>query len=168
MPLLTVAASLTATKEESMTTVTEDLARKHLRHEILPHRRTRTANEEAAAVGVPREEVAKTVVFVTPRGYVRAVVPASEKVDVGRVRTVLADPAARLATEIELVFGYPMFELGAIPPFGGPHGDRTIVDPELLEREAIVFEAGSQHESVRMRPADVVTLSRAELAPICR
>ncbi len=151
-----------------MTTVTEDLARKHLRYEVLPHRRTWTANEEAAAVGVPREDIAKTVVFITPRGYVRAVVPASKKVDIDRVRTVLADSATRLATEIELVLAYPMFELGAIPPFGGPYGDRTIVDPELLERDTIVFEAGSQHQSVRMRPADVVTLSGAEVAPICR
>jgi len=56
-----------------------------------------------------------------------------------------------------------MFDLGAIPPFGGPYGDRAIVDPELLERKAIVFEAGSQHQSVRMRPGDVVALSGAEV-----
>jgi hypothetical protein len=48
-----------------------------------------------------------------------------------------------LATEKELAGAYPMFELGAVPPFGGPAGDRTVVDRRLAEQESVLIEAGS-------------------------
>lgn len=96
----------------------------------------------------------------------RAVVPGSKKVDVEAVRKLLVDPSASIAPEAELVLAYPMFELGAVPPFGGPGGDRILIDSSLLNRESLVFEAGSQRQSVRMRSADLLTLCAAEIAPI--
>ena len=115
-------------------TTTEDLAREHIGYEVIAHRRTSTAREEAAAIGVPPDEVAKTVVLVSEDGFVRAVVPASKKVDLEAVRDLLDDPTARLATEPEVTYAYPLFELGSVPPFGGPGGDRTIVDPHVLAK----------------------------------
>ena len=149
-------------------TTTEDLAREHVGYEVIAHRRTATAREEATAVGVPADEVAKTVVLVSQDGFVRAVVQASKKVDLEAVRDVLGDPTARVATEPEVTYAYPLFELGSVPPFGGPGGDRTIVDPHVLAKGLIVFEAGSQRESVRMEAVDLVELSNAWVAPICR
>lgn len=151
-----------------MTTTTEDLAREHVGYEVIAHRRTSTAREEAAAVGVPADEVAKTVVLVSQDGFVRAVVPASKKVDLEAVRDLLHDPTVRLASEPEVTYAYPLFELGSVVPFGGPGGDRTIVDPHVLAKGSIVFEAGSQRESVRMRAVDLVELSDAWVAPISR
>jgi Ala-tRNA(Pro) deacylase len=150
-----------------MTTTTEELAREHMGYEVIAHRRTSTAREEAAAVGVPVDEVAKTVVLISEDGFVRAVVPASKRVDLEAVRDLLHEPTLRLATETEVTYGYPLFELGAVSPFGGPDGDRTIVDPHVLAQGSIVFEAGSQRESVRMRAVDLVELSEAWVAPIC-
>jgi Ala-tRNA(Pro) deacylase len=149
-----------------MTTVTESLTREHLGYEVIPHRPTRTAREEAHALGIAPEDVAKTVVMLTRSGYLRAVVPASKKVDVDAVRKLLVDPSASIAPEAELVLAYPMFELGAVPPFGGPGGDRVLVDSSLLDREWLVFEAGSQRQSVRMRASDLRTLCAAEIASI--
>jgi Ala-tRNA(Pro) deacylase len=149
-----------------MPTVTENLTREHVGYEVIPHRRTQTARAEADALGISPEEVAKTVVMLTRSGYVRAVVPASKKVDVDAVRKLLADPSASVASEAELVLAYPMFELGAVPPFGGPGGDRIIIESSLLDREWLVFEAGSQRQSVRMRSADLQTLCAAEIASI--
>ena len=47
----------------------------------------------------------------------------------------LDDPSTRLATEVEVTYGYPLFELGSVPPFGGPGGDRTIVDPHVVAKD---------------------------------
>jgi Ala-tRNA(Pro) deacylase len=149
-----------------MTTVTESLTREHLGYEVIPHRPTQTARQEADVLGISPEDVAKTVVMLTRSGFVRAVVPGSKKVDVAAVRKLLADPSASVAPEAELVLAYPMFELGAVPPFGGPGGDRILIDSSLLDRESLVFEAGSQRQSVRMRSADLLTLCAAEIAPI--
>ena len=100
-----------------------------VQYELVWHRKTSTAAEEAAALFVPREQVAKTLVLATRAGYVRAVVPASARIDLSKAGKVLGgDETTRLATEQELAEAFPMFELGAVPPFGGGPGDRTIVD----------------------------------------
>jgi Ala-tRNA(Pro) deacylase len=151
-----------------MTTTSDDLAREHVGYEVIAHRRTETAHDEAEAVGVPDDEVAKTVILLSETGFVRAVVLASQKVDIDAVRVFLDDPTTRLATEVEVTYGYPLFELGSVPPFGGPGGDRTLVDPHVLEKGLVVFESGSQRESVRMEAVDVVELSNAAVVPICR
>ncbi len=56
------------------------LDREYVTYELLPHRHTETASEEAAALGIPPGEIAKTIELPTERhGYVRAVLPASER-----------------------------------------------------------------------------------------
>jgi Ala-tRNA(Pro) deacylase len=82
------------------------------------------------------------------------------------VREVIGDNQARLASEEELVFAYPMYELGAVPPFGVPAGDRVLFDRRLAQRDSVVLEAGSHSELVRLKTADLLTLSGAEVEDI--
>lgn len=145
-----------------------ELERSGLGYELLPHRRTMTAGEEAAALDVPREQVAKTLVLASEAGFVRVVIPASERLDLHKARELLGGGSAtRLASEEELAAAYPTFELGAVPPFGGPAGDRTIVDRRLAAQETVVIEAGSHSESVRIKARDLLFLTGVELADIC-
>jgi prolyl-tRNA editing enzyme YbaK/EbsC (Cys-tRNA(Pro) deacylase) len=84
-----------------------------------------------------------------------------------KVRELLGDgKRTRLATESELASVYPMFELGAVPPFGGPAGDQVIVDRRLVEGESIVLEAGSHSESVQMSTADLLAVTGATVADL--
>ena len=134
---------------------------------MIDHRRTETARDEAEAIGVPPEAVAKTVVLTTVEGYVRAVVAASDHLDLHKARRLLGgDKHARLATEAELVFAHPMYELGAVPPFGVPAGDRVMFDQRLAERDSVLLEAGSHKESLRIKTADLLALTKAEVADI--
>ena len=55
-------------------------------YELLPHAHTESAIAEADAVGVDTADVAKTLVVATPRGYVRAVVAASDRLDLRKLR----------------------------------------------------------------------------------
>jgi Ala-tRNA(Pro) deacylase len=145
----------------------DELERQGLEHELLMHRRTVTARDEATAVGIPPGEVAKTVVLVTDDGYVRAVVPASRRLDTHKARAALGGGShTRLATEEELGAAYPGFELGAVPPFAGPAGDRVIVDRRLAELDSIMVEAGVHDHSLRMRTTDLLRISGAEVADI--
>jgi Ala-tRNA(Pro) deacylase len=131
-------------------------------YELIHHRRTERARDEATVLGIPPAEVAKTVILRSDDGYVRAVIPASRRLDMRKVRHALPGKHARLATEAELAAAYPMFELGAIPPFGGPGGDRVIVDRWLATRERVVVEAGSHTESVRVKVMDLLHTANAE------
>jgi Ala-tRNA(Pro) deacylase len=151
-------------------TLTSDLRhqldREQLDYDLIEHRRTERASDEAKAIGVPPEEVAKTIVLATDDRYVRAVIPASENLDLHKVRQLLVDKHARLASEAELVLAYPMYELGAVPPFGIPAGDRVLFDRRLAQHDSVVLEAGSHNKSLRMKTADLLTLTGAQVEDI--
>ena len=139
-----------------------------VQYELLPHSHTETAAAEAEALGLSPSEVAKTLVVTTPSGYVRAVLPASDRLDLHKVRELLEDGKhVELASEEDLARSYSEFELGAVPPFGGGHHDRVVVDRRLAERDSLVLEAGTHEQSVRMRTADLVRLTEATVADIC-
>jgi Ala-tRNA(Pro) deacylase len=137
--------------------------------DVLEHARTERAADEAAALGIRPEEVAKTLVLVAPSGKVRAVLAASERVDLHKVAAVLevGGKKVHLASEDDLARDYPDFELGAVPPFGGRE-DQVIVDERLAGRDAVVVEAGTHERSVRLKTADLVRLARARVADISR
>ena len=51
-------------------------------YDVLPHAHTERAADEAQALGLSPDDVAKTLVLTVPEGHVRVVVPASERIDV--------------------------------------------------------------------------------------
>jgi Ala-tRNA(Pro) deacylase len=149
--------------------VTQALEEGGVEYERLPHPRTETAAAEAQALGISSDEVGKTIVLATPDGYVRAVLAASDRLDVRKVRELVggAKHQVRLASEADLARDYADFELGAVPPFGGPARDPVLVDRRLAERESVVVEAGSHDESLRLRTADLVRITDAKVGDIC-
>jgi Ala-tRNA(Pro) deacylase len=152
-----------------MTDVTDFLEQAGIDFDVLEHTRTARAADEAAALGIDAEEVAKTLVLVAASGNVRAVLPASERIDLHKVAGVLGVGAKKvhLATEDDLARDYADFELGAVPPFGGRE-DQVLVDEQLAERDSVVVEAGSHDRSVRLKADDLVRLTRAQVADIRR
>lgn len=137
--------------------------------DVLEHAHTERAADEAAALGIGPEDVAKTLVLVAPSGNVRAVLAASERIDVRKVAAVLGvgGKKVRLASEDDLARDYPDFVLGAVPPFGGRE-DQVVVDERLAGRDSVVLEAGTHERSVRLKTADLVRLARARVADIRR
>jgi Ala-tRNA(Pro) deacylase len=137
--------------------------------DVLEHAHTERAADEAAALGIGSEEVAKTLVLVTSSGNVRGVLSASERIDLHKVAAVLGagGKKVQLASEDDLAREYPDFEVGAVPPFGGRE-DQVIVDERLARRDSVVVEAGSHDRSVRLKTVDLVRLTRAQVADIRR
>ena len=139
-----------------------------VRYERLMHAHTETAVAEAEALGLAPDDVAKTLVVATPEGYIRAVIPASERLDLGKLRTVLggASKKVHLASEEDTARDYPEFDLGAVPPLGGSRRDPVVIDSRVNERDSVVIEAGSHEESLRIATADLVRVADAEIADI--
>ena len=137
--------------------------------DVLEHAHTERAADEAAALGIGPEAVAKTLVLVTPSGNVRAVLAASERIDLHKVAAIhgLSGKKVHLASEDALARDYPDFELGALPPFGG-RKDHVLVDKRVAGRDSVVLEAGSHERSVRLKAADLVRLTGARVADICK
>src|SRR5688572_28178218 len=102
---------------EDLTRVLDDAG---ATYELLPHARTESAFAEAEALGIAPADVAKTLVVVASHGYIRAVLPASERIDLRKLREVGGGgKEVHLASEEDLARDYPEFEVGAVPPIGG-------------------------------------------------
>jgi len=141
-----------------------------VRYELLHHGHTEDAAAEAKALGLAPTDVAKTLIARTRDGHLRALVPASERIDMRKLRDAVggSKEEVQLATEEELARDYPEFVLGAVPPVGGSHLDPVILDRKLAGHEWLVFEAGSHDDSVRIRTADVIRLTSAQTADLCQ
>ena len=153
---------------------TEDLTRAldeaGAAYDLLPHAHTESALDEAKALGLGPDDVAKTLVVKTAQGYLRAVLPASRRLDERKVRDLTGGSKrdVHLAGEDDLRRDYPDFELGAVPPVGGARHDEVIVDSRVAAGETVVLEAGSHEQSVRIAGADLVRAAGAEVTDICR
>jgi Ala-tRNA(Pro) deacylase len=149
-------------------TVTEHLQGRGVPFEEIPHERTYTSIDEARALGISADEVVKTIVLNTAAGHVLAVAPASQRLAMPLVRAAVGDSHARFATEEELERDFPGVELGAFPPLGSLIGVPTYVDPEVFTHDTVVFAAGTQNDSVKVRTEDLFRDEPITRAPLTR
>lgn len=119
----------------------------------IPHERTYNMTRAAQAAQVSGKDVAKAVLIRSDDGYVLAVLPASRKVNLARLRQWFGHHVG-LATEAETVTKFPDCEFGAIPPVGAAYGLKTVVDDELLGVRDIYFEGGDHRTLVTMNASD--------------
>ena len=137
-------------------------------YETLPHREAFTAQGVAAASHVSGWQLAKVVVVTTARGGpLMAVLPASCRLDLGKLSRVAGLPDLALVPEPDLERMFPDCEAGAMPPFGTPYGLPVFVDRCLGKTSQVVFQAGNHHEVIRMGYADYERLSSARVADFC-
>src|SRR5918993_5592767 len=139
----------------AMSAVTDRLTKLNVPYEAIPHEQAFTSAEEALALGVSPDEVVKTIVLDTPSGHALAVIPGSRRLDIRAAERAVGDKHVRLATEEEIEKDFPGYELGAMPPLGSLHGAPTFVDPEVMRHDTLVFAAGTQTESVKVRAEDL-------------
>jgi len=147
--------------------LTEALDRAGTAYEILDHKPTDRAADEATALGLRPNEVVKTIVVTAGEGNLRVLLPASERIDMHKLRDLLeAGKELHLLSEDALRRDYPEFELGAVPPMGGRE-DAVVVDSRVAALDQVVLEAGTHDRSVRVAAADVISLTKARIADIC-
>ena len=153
--------------EAGLAVVTAFLEREGVPYEVVEHERTQTAAAEARAAGVPAADVAKTVVLRDDEGLRLAVIPASERLDMHKLRQALASKGLRLVTEQEIADEFDQFEVGAVPPFGSMFNALELVDERLLEHDRILCTGGDHEHAVLVDPRDVVRAGDARVADIC-
>lgn len=130
-------------------TLKQYLTKKGVDYEVVPHERTPTSLAAAHAAHVPDDQVAKPVILEDEKGFLMAVVPASHRIELGKLHSTLHRNFG-LATEMELAALFQDCELGAIPAVGPAYGVPVIVDDSLTERPDIYFEAGDHRELIHM------------------
>ncbi|HUM03269.1 MAG TPA: YbaK/EbsC family protein [Thermoanaerobaculia bacterium] len=126
------------------------LEQQHVPFVTIPHARAYTAQEIAASIHVPGQEVAKTVIVQADGKLYMAVMPATRRADLVELKKALGVKKIRLATEAEFEGIFPECEVGAMPPFGNLYRIPVVVDESLKKDREIVFNAGSHTETVKM------------------
>jgi len=97
-----------------------------------------------------------------------AVIPASERLDMHKLRQALASRGVRLVTEREMADEFDAFEVGAVPPFGSMFDALELVDERLLEHDRILCGGGDHEHAILVDPRDVVRAGEARVADICQ
>ena len=136
----------------------EFLTEKHVPYTRLQHRSAYTANRVAQVLHVKGKDMAKCVLVRTSKGHLLAVLPATHRVDLERLREDLGEDQVGLASETEMDLLFPDCERGAMPPFGSLYHLETLVDDSLAEDEEIVFEAQTHEDAIRMSYRDFETV----------
>jgi Ala-tRNA(Pro) deacylase len=137
------------------------------RYRIIEHAPEGRTDVVSAMRGNELSDAAKCIVLMVKIGkkttrYVLAVVPGNARVDFGRVRALFGatyvsfaatDEAERLAGSVA----------GTILPFAFDSELELVVDPALLERSEIYFNAGRLDRSIALSTGDYVALAKPRL-----
>ena len=140
-------------------------------HELLPYHHDPGAAsyglEAATALGVPPEQVFKTLLAKVDGRLVVAVVPVSGSLDLKALAAAVGGKRAEMAdvADAERSTGYVV---GGISPLGQRKQLPTVVDATAASFETVLVSAGRRGLDVSLAPGDLVRLTRATLAPIGR
>ncbi len=135
------------------THVADYLAAHGVTYEVIEHQPTTSAMDAAQEAKIPTDHMLKAVLLRDKQGYVLALLPASHRLDLGRMRDSLHRPV-RLATEAEIAALFTDCELGAIPAIGGAYNLDMVVDDALEGRSDIYFDGGDHRSLVHISGAD--------------
>lgn len=141
-------------------TVNYALALTRVDYEILRHHHSETSLAAARTAHVDPGSLAKAVVLHDQIGPLLAVVPASETLDLERLRKLLRRPALDFISEEKLDQVFYDCDKGAIPPLGPDYRVPTVVDARLRNVEDVYFEAGDHEDLVHVDQTSFRTLMR--------
>lgn len=141
------------------------LDQQKVKYVTITHSPAFNAQAIAAAAHIPGKEMAKPVMVKIDGEMAMVVLPASMKVDFGRLLEATGAQEVELAHEKEFKHLFPGCALGTMPPFGNLFGLRTFVAEELTEDEEIAFNAGSTTELIRLAFDDYARLVRPHVLP---
>ncbi len=123
--------------------------------------------EAAAAMGVPPEQVFKTLLADVDGRLVVSIVPVDRHLDLkalaraaGGKRAAMADP-----TTAERATGYVV---GGISPLGQRQRHPTVLDASALTHDVVYVSGGRRGLDLGLGPADLVRLTSATTATIAR
>jgi Ala-tRNA(Pro) deacylase len=137
------------------------------RYRVIEHEPEGRTDIVSVTRGNDLADAAKCIVLMVKLGkkttrYVLAVVPGDARVDFGRIRALFGatyvsfagtDTAERLAGSVA----------GTILPFAFDSELELVVDPTLLDRSEIYFNAGRLDRSIALSTDDYVALARPRL-----
>jgi len=127
-------------------TVNSYLSDRHVKFDLVPHRKSDSCLDSAIAAHVQEDHVAKAVIVKDNVGYAMIIIPASSWIKMHAFQKEIGHEY-NLAREDELNNLFKDCRPGAIPALGPAYGIETFLDEQLMTLANIYFEAGD-HENL--------------------
>jgi Ala-tRNA(Pro) deacylase len=131
-------------------TLKDYMARQGIEYDVLSHPHSHCSTETAKLTHVPAECLAKAVILEDDDGYLMAVLPSTNHIELHTLSERL-QRKLRLTVEQQLAKLFKDCDPGAIPPAGEAYGLDTVMDESLAEKPDLYFEAGDHHELIHVR-----------------
>lgn len=98
--------------------------------------------------------------------FVMLVIPGDKRFDKQKVQILLNTKDIRFATEEEVAEITGGVLVGGVPPFGNFFGLKVYADPQILQNEKIIFNAGDRSYSIAMLAEDYQKIVKPEIVNI--
>ncbi|MGI9005119.1 MAG: Cys-tRNA(Pro) deacylase [Streptosporangiaceae bacterium] len=153
------------------TRATQELTRLSIPHTVHPYQHQDPAGgygpEAAAALGVPPEQVFKTLVASVDGQLTVAVVPVAGQLSLKALAEAAGGKRAEMAKpeEAARATGYVV---GGISPIAQRRRLPVLVDATALDWPTVYCSAGQRGLQVQLAPADLVRATGAVVAPLAR
>jgi Ala-tRNA(Pro) deacylase len=131
------------------TTVKTALEQAHSKFLLVPHPKTYSTHDAAAAAHVRDDHLAKAIIVKDAQGYAMVVIPGDHwlKLDALQKET---NRDFQLAEEAEIASLFTDCQVGAIPPLGPAYHIETFLDEALTSLANVYFEAGDHEQLVHV------------------
>jgi Ala-tRNA(Pro) deacylase len=113
------------------------------------HPHTESAVDSAKSAHIPPHQMAKAVVLEDSAGFIVAVLPSNNRLNLGCVNEEL-ERDLKLATEDDLKALFKDCETGAIPALSNAYGLKVIWDDQLKHASDIYIEAGDHEHLIHL------------------
>ena len=138
-----------------------------LRAEIVaPGAHMPTVDAAASAMGVPAEQIFKSILFQSPAGRcVLVVACGNARVDVGRVEGLTGIVNLKLAKP-DVVLAKTGYPAGGTPPVGHRERIPVVVDARVAAQPWGYAGGGRVELLVKIQSADIIRLAQATVADV--
>lgn len=142
----------------------EGVVFRHIEHETIP----RTSEEASRVRGTSQEDGVKALILKTSTGKsLLAVIPAHRRIDMKRLKQVMGVKNLSLQSPEE-VTALTDCVVGSVPPFGILWNIECIFDKSLLDKDNVVFSAGTREDSVYTPPSTLISINDGMVADISK
>ena len=134
-----------------------------VKYVVISHSKAYTAQGIAAVSHISGKELAKTVIVKLDDTLAMAVLPASFRIDMQRLKEGAGANDIGLPGEAAFRARFPGCETGAMPPFGNLFEMPVYIDEALTKDKEIAFSAGSHNEVIRLSFEDFARLVKPKV-----
>lgn len=147
--------------------IIELLKSKEIDYNHFKHEKVHSSTDAASIKKHNIEDVVKAIVLKADGQYIQCVLQGNRKIDFEKVKEVTNVKKIKMAHPDD-VFKVTNCKVGSVPPTGNILGLDVFLDKKVLERDKIVFSAGTHYDSVELKPEDFVTMVNPHITNISK